>query len=1238
MKLCADEYVAAADLRSRTEDFNSVRTSERNQAMSLFVRSRALTGLTERKAMLDESLHKLRAIDPSSVSDKVADVSTLQRLQVLSERMEIELDGRLREEFAKEGVEVGEKAIGTFQKRPQEIDNLVRAYLDCAYFSRHGAFAHDLDKKWCEIRRRNALEFLETASTLANETKDPSLVGESHCRLVETRFDLLGDMGSEMKERIEKFALPAARLCRDNRLIGDALIDIATCEQFQVETFENAEEIRKTRVSLLKLIEEGIERYNRIGYNSGISNALRISLPGLAAEQLLELEKDPLARENLLKKFRETSERSLKLAIESGYSDVEKMHLSLSHHLMRCAIYETDPQLKKELLQEASAHGEEGVKLLNQVSANALAEPADLNLGPAYFTEGSIKFQLAKLAKREDGDIRSLEKNNMVILLLKQAGENYRKTIELFRKHVVFAKSPDTYWLQSLARTYEELGKIYRESYSITRDGLEIVLSIEATEKAAKYYDDSGLASRSADCFWRIAESKDAAEDFSGASKAFSNAAKGFGSLSQSNPKLRELYDGYYNHMKAWVEIEDAKIAEKSENYVEASSHFLSAANFLSGTKKWNYLEPNFLAWASLEEAEDLSRAGIPTEAALKFTRARQLFEKAALAMNEELKSDHGEEELILKEFEAAVALRQEYCLGRLALEEARIAHKSGDQLKSANKFSFASETFKLIGSKSKSQLERSQVDQIAYLSKAWQKMVEAERLVDPGLYLEAANLFSASKEKTSSLKFGLLAAGHSYYCLAIQAAISFRQTGDSEFYSKAKLFMENASEYYDRAGLESEAVWAKASQRVFDAYVYMNMAQKEPNPDMRAKSYAMSERVLEIAAELYKKSGFPSKRDEVMRALRSVKVEKELALSLSQILSTSTLMTSTANFSIPVSTSRAPIGLESLERAEIQSTIVVERKELQVGEDLDLGLAFVNAGRAPALILRVEDLIPSGFDIVSKPERYSINDNGIDLKGKRIEPLKRDELPFSIRARRAGEFSLKPRIVFVDEKGQYRTDEPEPVMIAVSEIGSLDWEHRRRDGISSELPNESNERSGGQRRLAAIMFTDLVGYTSLAQRDENLALDLLEHHRELLRPLFPRHNGREVKTMGDAFLVEFLSALEAVQCAFDIQQLLHRLGSSGNAALVTVLRIGIHVGDVVHKNDDVFGDAVNVASRIEPLSSPGGICISQQVYDHVRNKFEFPIVSVGSKLLKNVEIPIQVYKVELPWDKREDS
>jgi class 3 adenylate cyclase/TolB-like protein/Tfp pilus assembly protein PilF len=166
------------------------------------------------------------------------------------------------------------------------------------------------------------------------------------------------------------------------------------------------------------------------------------------------------------------------------------------------------------------------------------------------------------------------------------------------------------------------------------------------------------------------------------------------------------------------------------------------------------------------------------------------------------------------------------------------------------------------------------------------------------------------------------------------------------------------------------------------------------------------------------------------------------------------------------------------------------------------------------------------------------------------------------------------------------------------------------------------------RRKLAAIMFTDLVGYSAVSNRNESLALELLEEHRGLLRPLFEAHAGREVKSLGDGFLIEFASALDAVQCALEIQQALGRRNQAETHERRIIVRIGIHLGDVVMSGDDVYGDGVNIAARLQQFADPGTICLSRPVYEQVRNKVELPSMTVRHGELKNIKGTIRVYQI----------
>ncbi len=166
----------------------------------------------------------------------------------------------------------------------------------------------------------------------------------------------------------------------------------------------------------------------------------------------------------------------------------------------------------------------------------------------------------------------------------------------------------------------------------------------------------------------------------------------------------------------------------------------------------------------------------------------------------------------------------------------------------------------------------------------------------------------------------------------------------------------------------------------------------------------------------------------------------------------------------------------------------------------------------------------------------------------------------------------------------------------------------------SSETP-----ASNSTRELAAIMFSDIAGYTLIMGRDERKALRAIAEHREHLRALLPKFNGRMIGEIGDGTLTSFHSAVDAVGCARELQA---EIRDDPELRL----RIGIHVGDVVFTNNTVLGDGVNVASRIHALADPGGICISERVYDDIRNKPEIRVRDLGEKRLKNVERPIRVY------------
>jgi adenylate cyclase len=166
------------------------------------------------------------------------------------------------------------------------------------------------------------------------------------------------------------------------------------------------------------------------------------------------------------------------------------------------------------------------------------------------------------------------------------------------------------------------------------------------------------------------------------------------------------------------------------------------------------------------------------------------------------------------------------------------------------------------------------------------------------------------------------------------------------------------------------------------------------------------------------------------------------------------------------------------------------------------------------------------------------------------------------------------------------------------------------------------------ERRLAAILAADVAGYSRLMGADEEGTLARLKASRKVVvDPAIAEHKGRIVKTTGDGVLVEFASSVDAVRCAIVIQEKMAELSVSGAEPRI-VFRIGINVGDVIIDGDDIFGDGVNVAARVENECEPGGVCVSGNAFEQIRGKTKFAFDDLGEKTLKNIERPVRLYAV----------
>jgi adenylate cyclase len=169
------------------------------------------------------------------------------------------------------------------------------------------------------------------------------------------------------------------------------------------------------------------------------------------------------------------------------------------------------------------------------------------------------------------------------------------------------------------------------------------------------------------------------------------------------------------------------------------------------------------------------------------------------------------------------------------------------------------------------------------------------------------------------------------------------------------------------------------------------------------------------------------------------------------------------------------------------------------------------------------------------------------------------------------------------------------------------------------------------QRRLAAVLAADVAGYSRLMGLDEEGTLTRLKALRKgLVDPAIASHRGRIVKTTGDGMLVEFASAVDAVRCAVEVQRGVTGQNADATTDIRIEFRIGIHVGDIIIDENDIFGDGVNIAARLEGIAEPGGVCISDDAQRQVRGKVDFASEDLGLQTLKNIAEPMRAWRVQL--------
>jgi hypothetical protein len=811
--------------------------------------------------------------------------------------------------------------------------------------------------------------------------------------------------------------LEYASVTRDHYFKGIALYLLAHIKDWTVPAEADQSRKKMKYEEIIRNSREAINHLQIVSQDSAVAETylfLAQSHSSLAREFALP----PAEKLALSKEAVEIGEKGLEYAVRSGSPEAmgSTLHaLSKAYHYS--AHFTPKKDEKVQLLKRALDSRKDYISTVGRAFTSNF-----WTLGVGLVYAGQIEADLSKL---------ETEPKNK-IALLKEAVSSMEKGVSHCNRWIASRNVPS---LTAIVAGFEDsYGALLDESYAQTEESDNLEKANKTYSDAAEKFKRVDFPSRVAELYWKIARNLDLCGEHQEASANFEKAFAGYKAAAQNIPQFSGFYLDYASYMKAWSEIQTAKLSHDNEDFTAAMKHYEKTSDLLKQSKLWSYLSPNFHAWAHLERAEDFSRKENSPEAINSFEEAINLCQESRRILSATLdKMDKIDEKDLVNRLIDASTARETYGHGRIEIEEARILDKKGDHRACSEKYGTAAATFRKM-SLADSVQTRKEVEPLIYLCLAWQKMTLAEAKGSPRLYEEAAELFKLANEHSFNESAGLLALAHSYFCKALKSGTEFEATRNARLYFETKKHMDAAATYYLKAGFETDSEYAKATQRLFDAYVYIDNAKKETDPEKEAKYCLMAEKVLQISAESYSKANHLEKTDQVQKLLKKVREERELAVSLSEVLHAPAITSSTASFGTISLSEEKAVGLERFEHADLQAKLIQYGEANHVGEDVNIGIQIVNVGKEPLFLTKVENVLPDGFQLARKPDNCSFEDTQLLMKGDRLEPLKMDEIRLAFTPFRKVDAEIKPRIICVDETGRQMLFELEPKFLSISE------------------------------------------------------------------------------------------------------------------------------------------------------------------------------------------------------------
>lgn len=1022
VKLAVDAHTASGDLWRKSGEPRGAARSQRQYALAEYAHSWSTSSPTDKKESLARSceLAEKGLEGLGGVGNEHDRGKTCNDLQTsILERLAVASDSEEMKSVALEGIRYSDQAVEILSKHG-DMSDLLLACSTASLLNWYVANFAEIEGQQDLVKK--SLNYSEKALELSKEVDDPYLAAMSNwaaalCTLVFTEK-------AEIAQKYAEKMLEQGSNVKDNYLKGVAYYLLTFVLDWMLVREADPDAQKEGYRKIINYAEDAVKCLQPVSQDFYIAETdlfYANSLSNLGRY----LEKSSQEKRKMLEKAASVGREAVEHATRSGSPDAEGSALhALSKALHYLSTISTGNDEKEKLLQEALLCRLKMDKLIDRVFTYN-----DWLSGVNKSYQGLIKEDLGKI-ERDKTKKRSL---------LESAVNDLQDGVSHCGRWVASRPIPSR--IATLGLYEDSLGVLLNDLYALTKDNSSLVRAVEVHEDAVEQFRKAAMPSRAAESRWKAARSQHRLGESLKAADSFEKASEDYMQAAKDNPKFSEVYDDYACYMKAWSEIERASLAHGAEKYSDAAKHYEKTEELLQQTKSWAYLSPNFGAWSLLEHGEDLSRKENSAESIDSFQKAANHFKEAKRFLETQIERIQNlDEQEMVKELSKASVRRMNYCMARTALEDARILDHKGNHQESAEKYDSAAQLFRKITSTMDTDVDRKEIDPILYMCQAWQKMKLADTAASPKLYREASELFLKAKEHSTSDKSKLLASGNGAFCRALENGTEFESTREKEHFSKTKQYLESAANYYLKAGFESASVWTNATEMLFDAYNYMIGAETEPDPDKRTKTYLLAEKCLERSARLYEKAGYTGKHDEVMRTLNNVEEKRRFTLSLTEMLTAPTDASSPRAISAPRLTVEQPVGLLKFEHAFIEANLIVQQRDVLVGESFNMEIQLLNLGKDAAFLLRAKNLIPNEFVLVQKPEKCTVNNGLVDLKGRRLRPLESDEITMKVKSTKRGKFTFSPAIQFVDEAGNDKVCELEQVTVTVREMGIRGW------------------------------------------------------------------------------------------------------------------------------------------------------------------------------------------------------